>query len=477
MAYGLLFCLVHSLAGLGWGRGGCVLTLSARLDAQGRLTAVDPRLALLQKAAGGAPDGEIAIPQIASLTHIARRLALPLSRTVIVADGPFMREVQVELKPDADGMDVRVTGWESAAPTPDIALMPDRDFDFARLESDGAWRTDGSLRIVRMAAGIERDIGFLPATARGLPLTRIFRPVPDATGDMPMLAALANGTAFEDQPAELIAGGGTPILLSATPNYDVSGSFLGLEGRFTFIAREADARPDPKPAPLAGDSLADRLDQALRKPIGEIIAQADATALQQDGPLQQDYVRYAGDIGSAARHLLGLVDDLANLNAVERPDFRIETERVDLVDIIHRAAGLLSLRIAEKSLLLDLPARGASLYALGDFGRVLQILVNLLANAIRYSPDKGRISVRLATQADQVSLSLEDEGKGISAVDQERIFEKFQRLDLTETGGSGLGLYISRRLAQAMGGSLSVDSEPGQGSCFTLVLKAAPLIA
>ena len=105
--------------------------------------------------------------------------------------------------------------------------------------------------------------------------------------------------------------------------------------------------------------------------------------------------------------------------------------------------------------------------------RSLQIMVNLIANAVRYSPKGSSIWLRTEQEGDLAALIVADQGKGISLEDQARIFEKFERVDRTEPGGSGLGLYISRRLARAMGGDITVDSAPGQGARFVLTLPLA----
>jgi signal transduction histidine kinase len=98
--------------------------------------------------------------------------------------------------------------------------------------------------------------------------------------------------------------------------------------------------------------------------------------------------------------------------------------------------------------------------------------MNLLTNAIRYTPEGGQIWIRADREADLAALIIADQGKGIASEDQARIFEKFERVDTSEAGGTGLGLYIARRLARAMGGDLAVDSAPGQGSRFTFTLAA-----
>ena len=191
-----------------------------------------------------------------------------------------------------------------------------------------------------------------------------------------------------------------------------------------------------------------------------------------EGPIAESYAGYADDIASAGRHLLGLVTDLVDLEAIERSDFAIAPEPIDLADVARRAAGLLSVRAAGAGVRIDRPAADDALPATGDFRRALQILVNLIANALRYSPGGGMVWVRIEADGGVARVIVADQGKGIAREDHALIFEKFGRVDSGEVGGSGLGLYISRRLARAMGGDLSVDSAPGQGARFVLTLPA-----
>jgi signal transduction histidine kinase len=167
-----------------------------------------------------------------------------------------------------------------------------------------------------------------------------------------------------------------------------------------------------------------------------------------------------------------LVDDLVDLQAIERPDFAPEAEEIDLADVARRAAGLLSVRAASRDVKMDRPADDEAVPARGEFKRALQVLVNLLTNAIRYSPEGGMIWVRTEAENGIGSVVVADQGKGIAPEDQARIFDKFERVDPLEPGGTGLGLYIARRLARAMGGDITVDSAPGQGARFTFTLPA-----
>ncbi|MEO7827584.1 MAG: HAMP domain-containing sensor histidine kinase, partial [Allosphingosinicella sp.] len=312
--------------------------------------------------------------------------------------------------------------------------------------------------------------GRAPAQLVGQQLTRLFRLDEGDEGELPLLTALAEQRRFDGQLAELRGGRGGRYRLAGIPLIDGSGRFAGFRGSAAALSIAAPASapaPDLRPEPGA---FGERLDKALRAPLARIIASAETIGAQSEGPIKSDYAGYAGDIATAGRHLLALVDDLVDLQAIERPDFRPEGEEIDLADVARRAAGLLAVRAGERQVRIDSPAAGDGLPATGEFRRALQIVVNLLTNAIRYSPEGGQIWVRTDREGDLAALIIADQGKGISAEDQGRIFEKFERVDPSEAGGTGLGLYIARRLARVMGGDIAVDSAPGQGARFTFTL-------
>jgi signal transduction histidine kinase len=140
--------------------------------------------------------------------------------------------------------------------------------------------------------------------------------------------------------------------------------------------------------------------------------------------------------------------------------------------VARRACGILAVRARQKQIALAAPAGNATLPARAEFRRALQVLLNLIGNAIHYSPENSKVSILLAGDGARSRLTVSDEGPGMSAEQQARIFDKFERLGRSGDGGSGLGLYISRRLARAMGGDLTVDSAEGQGARFTLDVPA-----
>jgi signal transduction histidine kinase len=433
-----------------------------RVDADGRLLSADPRLLRLQERAGGALGGVMAVPPLASLARLARTLDILVSRSVVVAEGDHDLDLWVRARPDGETVVLTVGGW-TVRPQRAPWLVPKIDDTVTTaLTGDGwNWASDARLRLTALSFGDE--------TAIGQPLTRIVRLIEDDQGDMPIIDAVAQGRDFAGQRAVRRDNPDSEILLSAQAIKDVHGQFVGFSGLATgLVPKPTD---DENSVDFAVDSaFADRIERALREPLARIITNADHIGAQADGPLRRDYADYAGDIASAARHLLALVDDLGDLQAVERPDFKPDIEDIDLADIARRAAGLLAVRASDRRVRIDRPDPDERLDAKGEFRRVLQILVNLIGNAVRYSPEGSQVWLRTEQDGDTAVLIVADQGKGIAIEDQGRIFDKFERVDPSEPGGSGLGLYIARRLARAMNGDIVVDSAPGQGARFVLTL-------
>ena len=448
--------------------------IRGRVGPDGRLVSADPQLAGLHARAGGEQGGVLAIPQIAGLARLARRLGIVVSRLVVAADGNKDLDLWVRAEPEGDAVAIAILGWnERPARGPAATASSEREADFLRAAADWMWETDEQLRFTAIAPAAAASIGRTPAELLGKPLTRLFRLTEGEEGTFPILTALAAQRRFDDQLAELRGGKGALYRLGGVPLIGGSGRFSGFRGSAQ-AAEIAPPPPSPVEEPESRDSPAfgERLDKALRTPLAHIIENAETLSAQPEGPLRKDYAGYATDIASAGRHLLALVDDLVDLAAIERPDYRPESEEIDLADVARRAAGLLSVRAAARNVRIDRPAEAETVPATGEFKRALQIMMNLLTNAIRYSPEGGSVWLRCEVEKGTACIVVADQGKGIAEADQARVFDKFERVDPSEAGGTGLGLYIARRLARAMGGDITVHSAPGQGARFTFTLRA-----
>lgn len=212
----------------------------------------------------------------------------------------------------------------------------------------------------------------------------------------------------------------------------------------------------------------------LRTPLNAIGGYADLMESGVHGTLPMQYREYIDRIRRSQRHLLELINGVLDFSRLEAGRLNVERKEVDVAGIFDRLLPLVEALAREKGQHLLIEAPGTPLAALADADRTLQILVNLVSNAIKFTSPGGRIEVRAGRAPDhRIALQVSDTGSGISESDQERLFEPFVQLDrsLTRTAeGSGLGLAISRELARAMNGDVTVESTLGKGSTFTLTL-------
>jgi len=179
-------------------------------------------------------------------------------------------------------------------------------------------------------------------------------------------------------------------------------------------------------------------------------------------------------IVSQAGRLSQITEQILLAGRLDRGSIALERTRVDVAELARAAVAAMRPRLpADTSLRLVIAGEVGT--ALGDRDKIEQVLVNLIDNAIKYSPGGGVVTVTATRSEAAVRIAVADEGLGIARGDQGRIFEKFYRADpqLTRApGGSGLGLYISRELVARMGGRIEVVSAPGAGSTFTVELAA-----
>lgn len=447
--------------------------IRAFVDGDGLLVSADPALLALQRAAGGDLGQTLLLPGIARLTHLAHRLRRRIERPVLAGADHANVHAMGRFTPFEGGVRIELADWEEQLLDQISSDVPPIGRHAELLVN---WACDIRLRLVMATA----DNGFRLPDRNFLshPLTEMFLLQADSEGQFPLLLALAQQSMFTGQAARTIDSDGISVQLSLSgePMVGPDGftGFVGTARGYVPLAAPAEPSEGAGSMGLLGSvdprRFALRVDGAMRKPLGRIIANAETIAGQLQGPIRADYARYASDIALAGRHLLDLVDDLADLQAVERPDFHIARERVDLADLSRRAAGLLAMKAQERGIRIDFPDQDETAPAAAEFRRVLQILLNLVGNAVRYSPEGSNIWLRVEEQGGRALVTVADQGAGIALEDQERLFEKFERLGRTDSGGTGLGLYISRKLARAMGGDIHLDSAPGQGARFTLDL-------
>ncbi|HEX2779007.1 MAG TPA: PAS domain-containing protein [Gemmatimonadaceae bacterium] len=235
-------------------------------------------------------------------------------------------------------------------------------------------------------------------------------------------------------------------------------------------ARErAEQASGAKSAFLAGMS------HELRTPLGAVIGFAQLLRDGHAGPLTEKQREYLDDVLIGARHLRVVVDDTVDLARIEAGIMDIRPEPVDLGALVDEAIVTVSVLAAERGVALEREIDPHVQYVVADPARVRQVLLNYLTNAIKFNRPGGRARVEVAAEGDGgVRLSVWDTGRGIAQDDLTRLFVEFQRLGVDDVGGSGLGLAITRRIVEAMGGAVQVESTPGAGSAFHAVLPVTP---
>ena len=220
---------------------------------------------------------------------------------------------------------------------------------------------------------------------------------------------------------------------------------------------------------LRKESVAD-LAHELRTPVMGLLARIEAA---EDGVFDDPSANLAGMHDEALR-LSRLLDDLTALTDAQRPGLLLERRPVDLASVAERQLDVLDERFARKGIRVGrhLQAVGVN----GDEKRLHQVVSNLLSNALRYTDEGGRVTVSTFGDGELGVLRVEDTGIGIAEEDRARVFERFWRGEKSRsraTGGAGIGLAIVRELVVAHGGEVTVTSEPGQGSTFTVTLPLA----
>jgi signal transduction histidine kinase len=445
-------------------------------DGDDRLVKAEEPLAGLQLRCGGELPGTIAIPALLEAVRKARRYELKLARSIPAQTGTESVTVWVEVEPRLDGQpgcDIVVRHWQAE----ELALAAEeaareRQETIDRTLAELSARLDGRQRLL----SVHSDATDLQQAANAMQagIGEVWTKFVEFEGSshaQPLHWRLLDGATIRI--AGSLRSWRTHLYPQGMPGMEPQGFELCLTSDEPSPEPAAIAAPDAQFEPHARPGLIGRdVAPALRQPIARIIANAETIRTRLAGPLADEYSEYAADIAAAGQHLLALIDDLTDLEVVEDENFSAAPDRIDLADVARRAAGILGVRARERGIVIDAPRAGESLPAIAEFRRVLQVLLNLLGNAIRYSPSGSQVWIRIEELDGRARVIVADQGPGLGTDEQVRVFEKFERLGRSGDGGSGLGLYISRRLARTMGGELTVESAPGQGARFMLDLPA-----
>ena len=351
-----------------------------------------------------------------------------------------------------------------------------KDYAIFMLDPDG--------RVATWNAGAERFKGYAAQDIIGQPFSRFYTPE-DIAADKPgqELRTAASEGRVEDEGWRLRKDGSrfwANVLITALR--DDKGKLLG----FSKITRDITERKKTQEALTKAKEEAERsnkfkdqflstMSHELRTPLNAVLGFSDLLTEERYGPLNDRQRRYVTHIHSGGKHLLRLINDILDLSKIEAGRLQLALENVPVASSFVEAVDTLR-PLADKKSQSLVYNTSRDLAVRADATRFKQILMNLLGNAIKFTPENGKIELAAQQVGEVVRVEVRDSGPGIPVEERQRIFEAFHRLQQSEKGteGTGLGLAITRRLVELHGGHLGLESKLGSGSCFYFTLSVVP---
>ncbi|MES1260130.1 MAG: PAS domain S-box protein [Acidobacteriota bacterium] len=266
----------------------------------------------------------------------------------------------------------------------------------------------------------------------------------------------------------------TAIIRDITQRKEIEDRLQAVQAKYT---RELELRNEEieKATRHKSEFLAN-MSHELRTPLHTIIGFSELLAEETKGPLNDSQKRFVSHIYKDSQHLLTLINEILDLSKIEAGKLQLRRESADMGEVIHEAVASIRPQALQKSISIEMSAAGP-LRVSGDRLRLKQILYNLLSNAVKFTPASGHIRIEAEPVNGFGQISVSDSGIGISPEHHESIFETFHQVGETAIGtreGTGLGLPITKRLVEAHGGRIRVDSAPGRGSRFTFTIPLEP---
>ncbi|WP_374764646.1 PAS domain-containing sensor histidine kinase [Yunchengibacter salinarum] len=387
----------------------------------------------------------------------------------------------------------------------DARKLQARHQDFARATSDWFFEVDAELKITSLSERFTALVGQPAPLFIGTHLMDLGLPGKNLSGRSDMDAAISRRKPFRDQLVHIRddSGDRQRFHLSAVPVFGPRGTFWGYRGvgmavedRYRQAEERDDARREMEGLLKELTRKNHALDQAhgelsaalkarteflaamsheLRTPLNAVIGFSDGLKDARHGPLSETYQQHGAEIARAGRHLLSLINDVLDATSLESGGLALSATPLNAAALLAETASMMADRAEARGLSLTVANSDAPL--VGDRRRVSQILINLVGNAVKFT-QHGHVTLSAKTDGTRTHLHVTDTGPGIPADRLEHIFDKFSQIrgegEAYARGqeGTGLGLHISRQLAEAMGGTLTATSKEGNGSTFTLTLPA-----
>uniref|UniRef100_Q47AW7 histidine kinase n=1 Tax=Dechloromonas aromatica (strain RCB) TaxID=159087 RepID=Q47AW7_DECAR len=215
-----------------------------------------------------------------------------------------------------------------------------------------------------------------------------------------------------------------------------------------------------------------RMSHELRTPLNAILGFARVLEKDAASPLNDAQQEYVHHILHGGQHLLGLINEILDLSAIESGKLKVEIEDIDLPSVLHECLALIKPLASNREITLKISGSESATVA-ADRKRLKQVLLNLLSNAIKYNRHGGEVQVNIGATPSGIRLDISDTGQGIPPELAQRVFQPFDRLGLENSEGTGIGLAITRRLVELMGGSICFESTVNIGTTFRVELVPA----
>lgn len=345
------------------------------------------------------------------------------------------------------------------------------------------FRTNDEGKLVRVSAAAKSLLGYEPEELIGTLVDDLY--VTSEERDNFFKAVTNGGGRVSDFEARLKRNDGTIIWVSTNAQfiYDRDENVVGVEG----TTRDISAQKDAEQALLEAKEEAERgnaakseflsgMSHELRTPLNAVIGFSQMLEMEKDTVLTDRQREYIGIIRTSGEHLLTLINEILDLAKVEAGRMEVHAAHVEPKGLVADCIALVTPMSSKRRIKFESQSAEQLPHILVDRTKFKQILINLLSNAVKYNVDGGVVTVQVLREDDEtLSIRVSDTGRGMTPEDCGALFEPFQRLGAegSEVEGTGLGLVLAKRMVEAMGGSLGVESVPGLGSTFTLMVPVA----